>query len=230
MFSFFLFFLFFLFHFFLFSVFFLSFFHFLNFFLHFFIFHFYLFSFFPPFFDEFPPLFMPSEQFPVDPSCLCDSRLQTVFFLTIQFSDTLTPEVQQYLWSVSLKCVSMKFVAGGSPLCVGIRSFSFSFDRCCHSLFIQMSVWFARTLFLCNFSVEGCLSQLGVHICCMAHAIRVEGSALDSSALLSHETLSAPPYHLHLQCQHIFTYLEWLVELKLDGGLRTAQPHEHCER
>ena len=57
--------------------------------------------------------------------------------LTIQFPDTLTPEVQQCLWSASPKCISMKFVVGGSPLCAGIRSSSFSLDKCCHGLFFH---------------------------------------------------------------------------------------------
>ena len=127
--------------------------------------------------------------------------------LTLQLPDTLTPEVQQYLWSVSPKCISMKFVVGGSPLCVGIRSSSLSLEKCCHGLFIP--------LFFCSFSVEGCLSELSVHNRSMVQGIRVEVAALDSSASLSHETLSAHPHHPHLQ------WLAHLHVLRVAGRIET---------
>ena len=82
--------------------------------------------------DEFPPLFVLSQQFLVD---LC------VF--VIQNCNNLQHVVQQYLWSVSPRCTSMKFVLPkvwlvGLPCVWGLRSSSFSFDRCCHSFFIQV--------------------------------------------------------------------------------------------
>ena len=72
----------------------------------------------------------------------CNSLL-----LTIQFSDTLTPEVQNAIHQLLLVVLQIQFpdrvvevpvvivcvtegVVGESSLCVSIRSSSFSFDRC----------------------------------------------------------------------------------------------------
>ena len=67
-----------------------------------------------------------------DPSCLCSSRLQqsatrgTAVSL-VSFSQVHFNEV----------CV-VEGVVGGSPLYLGLRSSTFSFDRCRHSLFNQV--------------------------------------------------------------------------------------------
>ena len=75
--------------------------------------------------------------------------------LLLQFPVTLTPEVQSAIQKLLLVIPQFQFpdrvidmpvvfvcvtegVVGESPLCVSIRSSSFSFDRYSHSLFIHV--------------------------------------------------------------------------------------------
>ena len=109
----------------------------------------------------------------------------------------------------------------------------------------QMSVWFARALFFCTFSVEGCLSRL---VSDRAHLLfgsrplvfrlicTVDFSQISKSQWLpTSETRSGNSSNLRVDTVAIIytcnvstsSHTEWLVELKLDGGRWTAQPDEH---
>ena len=139
--------------------------------------------------DEIPPLFMAPEQF-------LHVALSLVSFSQMHFNEVCG-------WWVSLVSEQSLFlflVRQMLPQSLDPDALIPEVQSALWYLRVSsaMSVWFARALFFCTLSLERCLSQLSVHICCMAQALRVEGSAL-------HETLSAHPHHLHLQCQYILT-------------------------